>query len=45
MNEKFHTASIGKIHLNFFGTPWSRKYTSAEMLIPFIYIPKDQRPI
>ncbi|MHA1525974.1 MAG: sulfatase family protein [Promethearchaeota archaeon] len=42
----YHTSSFGKIHLNWYGTPWSRKSFSYEMLIPFIYTPKEkQRPL
>lgn len=39
----YHTCSIGKIHLNWYGTPWSRKHYSHEQMIPFIYTPKSKR--
>ena len=39
----YQTCSIGKIHLNFYGTPFSRKYYSVEQMIPFIYTPKEKR--
>ncbi|MHA1784466.1 MAG: sulfatase family protein [Promethearchaeota archaeon] len=39
----YHTCSIGKIHLNWYGTPWSRKYYSHEQLIVSIYTPKEKR--
>ncbi|MHA1842664.1 MAG: sulfatase family protein [Promethearchaeota archaeon] len=39
----YHTGSIGKIHLNWYGTPWSRKYFSYEQMIPFIYTPREKR--
>lgn len=39
----YHTFSIGKIHLNFYGTPFKRKYDSVEQMIPFIYTPKEKR--
>ena len=45
LNSGYHTCSFGKIHLNWYGTPWSRKYFSYEMLIPYIFTPKEkQRP-
>ncbi len=37
------TSSFGKIHLNWYGTPWNRKNYSHEQMIPFIYTPKDKR--
>lgn len=43
LNSGYHTASFGKVHLNWYGTPWNRKYDSHEMLIPFIYTPKEKR--
>ncbi|TFF86638.1 MAG: DUF4976 domain-containing protein [Promethearchaeota archaeon] len=43
LNSGYHTSSFGKIHLNWYGTPWSRKYFSYEMVIPFIYTPKEKR--
>jgi len=39
----YHTCSMGKIHLNWYGTPWSRKNYSHEQLIVSIYTPKDKR--
>ncbi len=46
LDSGYHTCSFGKIHLNWYGTPWSRKHFSYEMLIPFIYTPKDkQKPL
>ena len=39
----YHTCSIGKIHLNFYGTPFKRNFDSAEQMIPFIYTPKENR--
>ncbi|MBD3340592.1 MAG: sulfatase-like hydrolase/transferase [Candidatus Lokiarchaeota archaeon] len=39
----YQTCSFGKIHLNWYGTPWKRKYSSYEMLIPTIYTPKTKR--
>jgi arylsulfatase A-like enzyme len=39
----YHTGSIGKIHLNFYGTPFKRKFDSAEQMIPFIYMSKEKR--
>jgi len=42
----YHTSSFGKIHLNWYGTPWNRKDFSYETLISFIYTPKEkQRPL
>ena len=43
LDNGYHTCSIGKIHLNFYGTPFSRKFDSAEQMIPFLYTPKDKR--
>ena len=39
----YHTCSIGKIHLNFYGTPFKRQFDSAEQMIPFLFTPKDKR--
>jgi len=39
----YHTCSMGKIHLNWYGTPWSRRYYSHEQLIVSIYTPKEKR--
>lgn len=40
----YHTCSIGKIHLNFYGGPIKRKYKSAESMITFFYNDRDKRP-
>ena len=42
LDRGYHTCSIGKIHLNFYGTPFSRKYDSVESMIPFVYKAKDE---
>lgn len=43
LNSGYHTCSFGKIHLNWYGTPWSRKYFSYEMLIPYIFTSKEKQ--
>lgn len=43
LNNNYHTYSIGKVHLNFFGNPYSRKFHSEEALIPSIYTPKEEK--
>jgi arylsulfatase A-like enzyme len=43
LDNGYHTCSIGKIHLNFYGTPFSRIYNSAEQMIPFLFTPKNKR--
>lgn len=43
LNSNYHTYSIGKIHLNFFGNPYSRESHSEEALIPSLYIPKEKK--
>jgi len=43
LKNNYHTYSIGKIHLNFFGNPYSRKSHSEEALIPSIYTPKEKK--
>ncbi|MFX0103794.1 MAG: sulfatase [Candidatus Hodarchaeota archaeon] len=40
----YHTASIGKIHLNFYTPGYSRKFKSAETLLDWLYKPKEKRP-
>jgi len=44
LNNGYHTCSIGKLHLNFYGGPIKRKYKSAESMITFFYNDKDKRP-
>ena len=36
-NDGYYTYSAGKIHLNWQGSPYSRKSKSAEMIIPHLY--------
>jgi len=43
LDRGYHTCSIGKIHLNFYGTPFSRRYNSVESMIPFVFKAKDER--
>jgi arylsulfatase A-like enzyme len=43
LNSGYYNCSMGKIHLNWYGTPWSRKYYSHEQLIVSIYVPKEKR--
>ena len=45
LDSGYHTCSFGKIHLNWYGTPWNRKHFSYEMLIPFIYTPKNKQKL
>lgn len=42
-NKGYHTASMGKIHLNWYGTPWSRKTKSHEMVLTYIYNTIEER--
>jgi arylsulfatase A-like enzyme len=44
LDHNYQTYSIGKVHLNFFGNPYSRNSHSEEALIPSIYIPSDKKP-
>lgn len=39
----YNTSAIGKIHLNWYGNPYSRKHKSTEMLIPFLYKEEDEK--
>ncbi|TXT56174.1 MAG: hypothetical protein BAJALOKI2v1_620008 [Promethearchaeota archaeon] len=43
LESNYHSYSIGKIHLNFFGNPYSRKSFSEEALIPSLYTPKEEK--
>ena len=43
LDQNYHTYSIGKIHLNFFGNPYSRKTNSEESLLPSIYTPTKKK--
>ena len=44
LDRNYQTYSIGKMHFNFFGNPYSRKSHSEEALIPSIYTPSDKKP-
>jgi arylsulfatase A-like enzyme len=44
LNNGYHTCSIGKIHLNFYGAPYSRKFKSVESMITSIFVDKDKKP-
>jgi len=41
-NDGYYTYSAGKIHLNWQGSPYSRKSKSAEMIIPHLYKEKNE---
>lgn len=43
LNHNYQTYSIGKVHLNYFGNPYSRKSHSEEALIPSIYTPSEKK--
>ena len=46
LDNGYHTCSIGKIHLNFYGGPYSRKFKSVESMITSVFVDKDkQTPI
>ncbi|MBD3253441.1 MAG: sulfatase-like hydrolase/transferase [Candidatus Lokiarchaeota archaeon] len=45
-NLGYYTYSAGKIHLNWQGSPYSRKSDSAEMIIPYLFEgKKEKKPI
>ncbi len=43
-NAGYHTASMGKIHLNWSAKGYSRKNTSVECLLDWLYKKKEKRP-
>jgi arylsulfatase A-like enzyme len=44
LDNGYHTCSIGKIHLNFYAGPYSRKFSSVESMITSVFVDKEKQP-
>ncbi|MFX0083605.1 MAG: sulfatase [Candidatus Hodarchaeota archaeon] len=44
LNNGYHTCSIGKIHLNYYGSSYSRKFKSVESMITSVFVDKEKKP-